>query len=72
MVAVPADIPVTTPVVAPMVAIAGLLLLQVAPTVVVLNVVVLPTHTLVVPVIGPGNGLTVTVAVVMQPDGERL
>ena len=64
--------PVTTPVVAPTLAMAALLLLHVAPGVVVLNVVVLPTHTFGVPLIGPGNGFTVSTVVVVHPLGASV
>ena len=67
MIAEPAAIPVTIPVL-PTVAIDVLLLLQTpVPS---LNHVVAPTHTVVVPKILPayGNGLTVTVAVAKPPD----
>lgn len=60
-------IPVTTPVLAPIVAITVLLLLQVPEPVVLDNVVVLPTHTVGVPVIVAGIGLTVTTLVTIQP-----
>jgi hypothetical protein len=59
--------PVTTPVDAPIVATAVLLLLQVAPTLLV-NVLVLPSHTLSVPPIAAGAGSTVTAVVVTQVD----
>ncbi len=58
MVGVPAKIPVTTPLEFT-VANDGLLLLHVPDGVPSLNVVVRPTHTLVVPVIAAGFGLTV-------------
>ena len=54
MVVVPAVIAVTIPVVASMVAIAVLLLLQLPPLVASLSVVVVPGHTVVVPVINAG------------------
>lgn len=60
--------PVTRPVPAPMVAIPGLLLVQVPPPP-SLNVVVDPGHTSAVPVMLPGDGLTVTVAFTVQPNG---
>ena len=66
MVGVPAAIPVTTPEVltepSPM-----LLLLQVPVPGVEPSAVVKPTHTDGVPVIAVGNGLTVTIMVVVQP-----
>lgn len=71
MVTVPALIPVTTPV-ADIVATAGLLLLQVTPGVVVLRTVVPPAHKFMVPVIGAGSGLTVSIVVAMQPLGASV
>jgi len=70
IVAVPAAAPVTIPVPTPTVAIAVLLLLHVHPAGVVVSVVVRPTHKLVLPVIGVGNGLTVTVAVAAHVVGN--
>ena len=58
MVAVPALTPVTTPVPAPTVATAVLLLLHEPPPVVLDKIVVAPTHTVSAPVIGAGSGLT--------------
>jgi hypothetical protein len=63
---VPAAMPLTTPA-ASMVATAGLLLLQAPPVLVVLSVVVVPTHVLSVPVMAAGSGLTVTILVSWQP-----
>lgn len=51
--------PVTIPEPAPIDPIAGILLLQAPKTVASLRTVVAPTHTLVVPVITAGKGLTV-------------
>jgi hypothetical protein len=65
MTEVPAANPVTTPVLL-IVAIVGDELTQV-PVPPSLRVVVDPTHTLAVPVIGPGTGRTVTVAVAFTP-----
>ena len=45
----------------------GLLLLHVPPVDVVDNVVLLPAHTLVIPVIGAGNAFTVIPVVVVHP-----
>jgi hypothetical protein len=59
--------PDNTPLSEPIVATAVLLLLHVPPVVVLLNVVVLPTHTAVMPVIAPGSGLTVIMVEVKQP-----
>ena len=67
MIGLPADTPVTTPVVEPTVANPVLLLLQVPPPVISLNIVVEPVQTLAVPVMAAGNGLTVMIAVVIQP-----
>jgi len=69
MTEVPPETPVTTPP-ALIVATAGVALLHVPPAVASDNVVVKPMHTLVVPVITAGNGLTVTVAVRKQPVGK--
>lgn len=69
MVAVPADIPVTSP---PdvIVATAELLLLQEPPVGVHDSVVVAPVHTVVVPVIAPIVPLTVTTLVAEQPAAD--
>jgi hypothetical protein len=64
--AVVTEPPVTIPVVKPAVAIPVALLLQVPPPA-SLSVVVKPEHTLRLPNIAVGNGLTVTTAVVIQP-----
>ena len=68
----PADIAVSIPVDALMVATAGLLLLQVPPLVISISVVVVPIHWSVLPitVATDGAGLMVTVipAVALQPD----
>ena len=66
IVVVPPAIPVTRPVAAPMVATPGVPLLQAPPAVASLNVVVLPTHTVSVPVIGD-IGFTVTTAETEHP-----
>ena len=63
---VPADTPVTTPVL-PTAARLVLLLLQVPPVEASVKAVVKPTHTLAVPVIAAGKGLTVTGVVIIQP-----
>lgn len=63
----PAATPVTTPLLVPTVASVTLLLVQVPVPVAFVNVVVNPTHTLAVPLMDAGNGLTVTAAVVKQP-----
>jgi hypothetical protein len=67
MVAVPAEIPVTMPV--------GLIvavpeLLHVPPVVASDNEVVRPVQTLIVPEMAVGNGLTVTIAVAVQPEAS--
>jgi len=67
MVRAPADTPVMIPVVLPAVASVVLLLLQVPPVVALLSVVVRPAHTLVVPLIAAGSGLTVNAVVMLQP-----
>ena len=69
MVAVPAELPVTAPVVGNTAAMPGLLLVQVAPGVIVLSEVVLPTQTDDAPVITAGNGFTVMVTLLLQPVG---
>ena len=69
MVAVPADIPVTSPPEV-MVATAELLLLQEPPVGVHDSVVVAPVHTVVVPVIAPIVPLTVTTLVAEQPAAD--
>ena len=69
MVGVPADTPVTTPVVLT-VASAVLLLDQVPPVGELESAVVKPAHTVSVPLIADGVRLTVTVLVVWQPVGS--
>ena len=64
---VPPDTPVTTPEPDPIVATVVRLLVHVPPGEVLLNVVVDPTHTEVVPVIGAGASTTVTVVVASVP-----
>jgi hypothetical protein len=68
IVAVPAVRPEIIPLVSPADATAGAVLLHVPPVGVLANVVVEPMHTLVVPVIAVGSGLTVIVFVVLQPE----
>ena len=70
IVEVPAEIPVTTPVVEPMVATPVALLDHVPPEVVLVKEVVKPTHTLVVPAIAAGFGLTVKLVTAIQPVGK--
>jgi hypothetical protein len=67
MFGVPLAIPVTIPVPVPTVAIAVLLLLQLPKPVAFARFVVLPTHTVGVPVIATGIGLTVTRTVAIHP-----
>ena len=69
MVAVPAATPVTSPA-EPTVAIAGVEDDHVPPVVASLSVTdePAPVHRVVTPVIAPGNGFTVTTAVLTQPD----
>lgn len=66
IVSVPEVIPVTIPEPDPIIAIAGLLLIQVPPPGSI-RVVVEPTHTDKLPVIREGNGLTVIVSIVLHP-----
>ena len=70
IVAVPEGPAVTTPLVIPMLAMPGAPLLQVPGVVASLSVVVSPEHTLSVPVIAAGNGLTVITVVVKQVVGK--
>ena len=70
MVAVPPDTPVSKPDEEPIVEITVLLLLHVPPVTASLKVVVKPAHTLDAPEIAIGEGLTVTVVVVVQPVGN--
>jgi hypothetical protein len=67
MVAAPAAIPVTTPVPAPIVAFAVLLLLHAPPPVASFKVVVEETQTVDAPVMAAGKGLMVTAAETAQP-----
>lgn len=67
MVAVPADTPVTAPVVDPTVATPGLPLVQVPPEVPSVKVVEEPTQTLAVPPIVAGSGLMVTALIAKHP-----
>lgn len=67
MVAVPGEIPVTMPVVKPTVAIVVLLLVHVPPPGASDNAVVNPVHTVLMPAMGDGVGLTVTVIEEEQP-----
>jgi hypothetical protein len=62
----PGTTPVTIPVNEPTVATAILLLVQVPPPVLLVSVVVLPSHTLNVPVMGTGDGLTKIVVVAIH------
>lgn len=67
---VPADTPVTTPVPGTTDPSDGLLLLQVPPAGVEFNVVVRPTHSLAIPVMFAGVGLTVTIIDAWQVVGK--
>jgi hypothetical protein len=69
MVAVPAETPVTTPLVAPTDPTPGLALLHVPPGIGSLNVKVAPTQILPPPTIAVGTEFTVTIAVILQPVG---
>lgn len=67
MIAVPADMPLTTPDSEPMAAIPGEADIHVPPLVPSSKVVVAPTHTTDDPETGKGSGLTLTVVVVKHP-----
>ena len=68
MIAVPGVIPVTMPVPGPIVALAGLLLLQVPPAVMSVNVIVCPVQATEEPVTGAANGgVTAILLVTVQP-----
>ena len=67
MVAVPGDIPVTTPVAESTVAFAGLLVDQMPPGVAWLSAVVAPTQTLSVPFMAAVAAFTVTCVILEQP-----
>jgi hypothetical protein len=58
---VPAATPVTTPEAEPMVATAGLALVQLPPVTVSASVIIAPTHSVLLPEMGDGAGFTVTV-----------
>jgi hypothetical protein len=68
MVLVPVLRAVIIPVLVPIAAYPGELLLQVPPLVLFVNVVVLPTQTDVLPLLAAGAVLTVTTAVREQPE----
>jgi hypothetical protein len=70
MVDVPEATPPTTPVPEPTVATPVLLLLHEPPPVLLVSVVLLPTHMLVEPAIATGFADTVTVVVTLQPEIE--
>jgi hypothetical protein len=70
MVAVPEDMPVTTPE-PEMEAIVRSLLLQMPPVVASVSVTTSPTHSVPGPPMGEGSALTVTGMVAMQPPGSR-
>ena len=67
---VPAATPVTMPV-EPIVASVASLVLHVPPEVTSVNDTGKPTHTVAVPVMAAGNGLTVTTEVDLQPVGNK-
>jgi hypothetical protein len=69
IIALPVELPKTSPVEEPTDAIAELLLLQ-APIPELLRSEVEPIHTEVAPPIGKGNGLTVILKVVVHPVGR--
>jgi hypothetical protein len=69
MVVVPADTPVTIPVVAPIVAIGKLVLIHVPPGVRSVSVIVVPGHKADGPAIVAGNGFTLITAL---PDMVRV
>jgi hypothetical protein len=69
MVAVPADIPVTMPVAMPAAATDTLLLLHAPPEVALVKMVVEPVHTVSIPAIAAGSGLTVISRILKQPVG---
>lgn len=68
MTAMPADTPVTAPVIRPTEALDGMLEVQSPPGDASLKKVVSPTHTLWTPVMSGGNGTTVTMRSRIQPD----
>ena len=69
MLGVPAETPVTTPVVEPTLALVASLLLHNPPVVASANPIVDPVHTAGAPVMAAGLGLTVTGIVAKQPVG---
>ena len=64
---VPAARPATVPVLAPIVPTAAVLLVHVPPVVLLLSVVVWPTHTSGIPLMVPGTALMVIIIVFWQP-----
>ena len=72
IIAVPADPPVTTPVVEPTDAVAEALLDQAPPDGVPVNVVVSVPQITLVPVMGPGFALTVTVWVAGEQPVDKV
>jgi hypothetical protein len=74
IVVVPAVMPATTPLELPTEAMPVALLLHLPPDGLSLSVIVNPAHTLPGPVIVPGNGLMVTVVVLVavQPEPDAL
>lgn len=67
MVAVPNAMPLSNPLVEPIVATAVLLLAHIPPGIAFVSVVLSPAHIRSTPEIGPGTRLTVTTAMVAQP-----
>jgi hypothetical protein len=67
MIEVPIVRPVTTPLMLPMVATVGLLLVHIPPPTLLPNVVVVPAQALLVPVMAPGASSVVNTVVVRQP-----
>ncbi len=67
---VPSDTPPTTPEIIPTVPTADVLLVQNPPAGELARVVVAPMHMLGDPVMGAGNGLTVTTELIVQPPTE--
>lgn len=67
MVAVPIELPVTSPVLLPTVATPTVPLVHVPPVVALLSVVIEPTHTVAVPVMAAGAPIIQTLYVAKQP-----
>lgn len=67
MVAVPVTTPVTTPLDEPIATVEGSLLLHDPPADASVSVALAPAHSVARPVMAPGSGLTVSIAVTEQP-----